>query len=232
MSSAPSDPSRPIGAARRRMRPSEETRRAMRAPAFPDPAMIARLANAFFQAPPVTTESPAHAARPGGPSCRRRCPSRRRRPSSPASRPYAPARTPVGPAGYSADDDPVGRADAQHLGAVGADRPPAADAPAGSRSEVPQPGASAGAFEPGRPSRRRSIIPPFRSFARRRSGGAAPIRRRRPIRGYDADVRAGGVAAAPADNLYFLTTSARPMRPRAAPRSRRIRQSLCARRAA
>ncbi|WP_400765346.1 family 2A encapsulin nanocompartment cargo protein cysteine desulfurase [Methylosinus sporium] len=203
MSSAPSN-SAAFGASAPDA-PSEETLTRHGAPSFPDPAMIARLANAFFQASP--SESPATLS-PGAPIVPPTLPEAPAPSIVTSVAPYAPARAPVGPPDVPPTTIPS-IAPTPNLSAPSAPVGLQPAVPPYGLSDVPQPGASAGAFEPGSPSAAAidySAIPSTLT----QYGAAAPVQAPAPYGAYDAGSVPGGVKAAPADNLYFLHERATP----------------------
>ncbi|OAI31184.1 segregation protein B [Methylosinus sp. R-45379] len=196
--------------------PSEETLTRHGAPAFPDPAMIARLANAFFQASPQasSSESPATLS-PGAPIVPPMQPEAPAPSIVTSVAPYAPARAPVGPPDVPPTTIPS-IAPTPNLSAPSAPVGLQPAVPPYGLSDVPQPGASAGAFEPGSPSAAAidySAIP--NTLAQ--YGGAAPVQAPAPYGGYDPDSVPGGVKAAPVDNLYFLHERAPAVAPGSVP---------------
>ncbi|ATQ70655.1 MULTISPECIES: family 2A encapsulin nanocompartment cargo protein cysteine desulfurase [Methylosinus] len=197
MSSAPSN-SAAFGAAAPDA-PSEEALMRHGAPAFPDPALIARLANAFFLAPPNEAPAPLSPGAPIVPPALPEAPA----PSVVTSvAPLAPARSPMGPPDVPPTTIPsIAPTPNLSTPSAPAGLPPAVLPPA--LSDVPQPGASAGAYESGTPAAAAidySAIPS--SLAQ--FGGVSPLQGPAPYGGYDADSVPGGVKAAPTDNLYFL----------------------------
>ncbi|WP_159730831.1 family 2A encapsulin nanocompartment cargo protein cysteine desulfurase [Methylosinus sp. Ce-a6] len=206
MSSAPSN-SAVFGA------PSEETLTRHGAPAFPDPAMIARLANAFFQASPnrspatLSPDAPvAPPALPEAPPALPEAPPAL--PEAPAPSvatsvaPLAPARPPMGPPDVPPTTIPS-IAPTPNLSAPSAPVGLQPAVPPFGLSDVPQPGASAGAFEPGNPAAA-AIDYSAISNSLAQYGGASPVQAPAPYGSYDPDSAPGGVKAAPANNLYFL----------------------------
>ncbi len=172
-----------------------------------DPDMIARLANAFFQQPPVT---PAAAPMPLAPPAH--MPGL---PDTPAPSvvttvaPFAPARTPFGPPDIPQTTIPS---------VVPTPNIPAPSAPTGLQSptrplgldQVPQPGASAGSSTPdGLPSEiDYSLIPRF--LVGETQLVPSDHRADGPSLGYGAAGLPGGVAPAKVDNLYFLNERSVP----------------------
>jgi cysteine desulfurase/selenocysteine lyase len=197
MSSAPSH-SAAFGAATPDA-PSEEALTRHGAPAYPDPALIARIANAFFRASP--DESPATLS-PGAPIVPPALPEAPAPSVVTSVSSLAPARPPMGPPDVPPTTIPS-IAPTPNLSAPSAPVGLQPAVPPYGLSDVPQPGASAGAYELGTPAAAAidySAIPsslaPF--------GGAAPLQPPAPYGNYDADSVPGGVKAAPADDLYFL----------------------------
>jgi cysteine desulfurase/selenocysteine lyase len=183
--------------------PSEETLTRHGAPDVPDPAMIARIANAFFHASPQASSNESPATRsPGAPLA----PPMPPEPPAPSTvttlAPLAPARPPMGPPDLPPTTIPS-IAPTPNLSAPSAPVGLQPAVPPYGLSDVPQPGASAGAFAPGSPAAASidyAAIP--NSLAR--SAGVSPLQPPAPFGGFDPDSAPGGVRAAPADNLYFL----------------------------
>jgi cysteine desulfurase/selenocysteine lyase len=209
MSSAPSNATA-VGAAAPDA-PSAETLTHRSAPGFlPDAAMIARLANSFFHAP--QSDSPATLS-PGAPIV----PPTQPEPPAPSVvtsvAPFAPARPPMGPPDLPPTTIPS-IAPTPNLSAPSAPVGLQPAVPPYGLSDVPQPGASAGAFEPAPNAAPIDFAAIPQSFAQ--SGGVAPIQPPAPYSGYDPDTVPGGARAAPVDNLYFLHERAPAVAPGAA----------------
>ncbi|MBY6242232.1 family 2A encapsulin nanocompartment cargo protein cysteine desulfurase [Methylosinus sp. Sm6] len=179
--------------------PSQEALTRHGAPAFPDPAMIARIANAFFQASP--DEQPTTLS-PGAPIVPPMLPEAPAPSVVTSVAPLAPARPPLGPPDLPPTTIPS-MAPTPNLSAPSAPIGLQPAVPPYGLSDVPQPGASAGAFEPGSPAAATidySAIPGSLTPL----GGASPVQAPAPYGGYDPGSVPGGVKATPADNLYFL----------------------------
>ena len=188
------------------------TRRGGGAPFVPDASMIAQIANAFFQA--RSSEPPATPA-PGAPIVPP-APPEAPAPSVVTSvAPLAPARPPMGPPDLPPTTIPS-IAPTPNLSTPSAPAGLQPATPPYGLSDVPQPGASAGAFEPGSPAAAAidyAAIP--NSLAR--YGGVPPLQAPAPYGGHDPDSAPGGVKAAPADNLYFLSDRAPAVAPGSVP---------------
>lgn len=185
--------------------PSEETLTRHGAPAFPDPAMIARIANAFFQASPnepPTTPSPGA---PIVPPTQPEAPA----PSVVTSvAPYAPARAPFGPPDIPPTTIPS-IAPTPNLSAPSAPVGLQPAVPPYGLSDVPQPGASVGAFEPGSPADAAIDYSAIHNSPPQYPG-ASLVQAPAPYGSHDPAATPGGVKAAPSDNLYFLSERATP----------------------
>jgi cysteine desulfurase/selenocysteine lyase len=196
MSSAPSNPAT-IGLSSQDL-PSEEAL-TRQSPAFPDPSVIAQIANAFFQAPPNQAPAPVSPGVPIAPPAL---------PEAPAptivttAAPFAPARPPIG----APDLPPTTIPSVVPTPNVSAPAPPTALQPAVppyGLSDVPQLGASAGALGPAEAPTDidYSAIPRIFGDA---TTLVPPTHAATPYIGYDPAAIPGGVAPAEADNLYFL----------------------------
>jgi cysteine desulfurase/selenocysteine lyase len=178
--------------------PSQDV--AHHAPLAPDPQIIARLANAFFQAPPASLAS---APVPFGlPVTAPNLPDAPAPSLVTTAAPYAPARSPFGPPDLPPTTIPS---------VVPTPNIPAPTAPSTLQSttrplglaDVPQPGASAGSAGPsGLPTDMDySAIPRFLGDA---TTLVPPAHAATPYAGYDPAAIPGGSAPARVDNLYFL----------------------------
>jgi cysteine desulfurase / selenocysteine lyase len=165
-------------------------------PVLPDPEMIARLANAFFQQP---TQAPPGPTAPGAPIAP---PSPPEAPSPSVvttAAPYAPARSPFGPP----DLPPTTIPSVVPTPNVAAPSAPT-NAQPGFRPlgmpDPPQPGASVGSAQVASPAAiDYSLIPRLLgdALALTPSAHAAPL-------GLDSSAAPGGAITPQADNLYFL----------------------------
>ena len=178
--------------------PSQDV--AHHAPLAPDPQIIARLANAFFQAPPASLAS---APVPFGlPVTAPNLPDAPAPSLVTTAAPYAPARSPFGPPDLPPTTIPS---------VVPTPNIPAPAAPSTLQSttrplglaDVPQPGASVGSAGPsGLPTEiDYSAIPRFLGDA---TTLVPPAHAATPYTGYDPAAIPGGSAPARVDNLYFL----------------------------
>lgn len=170
------------------------------APSWPDPNVIAQLANVFFQmAPSQSAPAPISPGIPIAPPPLTEAPA----PSIMASvAPFAPARPPMGPP----DLPPMTIPSFVPTPNISVPGPPTISQPAVipyGLSDIPQPGASAGAAGP-------AALPTDIDYSAipRLLGDAttlvSPRHGATPYTGYDPATIPGGVAPAHADNLYFL----------------------------